>query len=226
MRILIVEDSTVLRETLMAGFRRTGWAADACADGEDGLWRAQSEEYDVIVLDLMLPKMDGLEVLRRLRAQSVGTPVLLLTARTAVPDRVLGLNTGADDYLVKPFSLDELLARVQALARRHHGQADASIQVGNVVINTAARSVTCDDRVIDLAPKEYALLEYFALHPGKVISRVEIERHIYDERVEPMSNVVDKNLCTLRRKLEEAGTPSLIQTRRGHGYVLAAETVA
>jgi DNA-binding response OmpR family regulator len=222
MRILIVEDSTALRETLATAFRRTGWATDACADGEEGLWRAQSEEYDVIVLDIMLPKIDGLEVLRRLRTEGVRTPVLLLTARTAVPDRVHGLNTGADDYLVKPFALDELLARVQALARRHHGQADVCIEVGGVVINTAARSVLCGDRAIDLAPKEYALLEYLALHPGQVVTRAEIERHIYDERVEPMSNVVDKGLCTLRRKLEEAGVPPLIHTRRGHGYILAA----
>jgi DNA-binding response OmpR family regulator len=220
MRLLIVEDSNALRETLAGAFRRSGWAADACADGEEGLWRARSEEYDAIVLDLMLPKVDGLEVLRRLRTAGVRTPVLLLTARTAVPDRVLGLNSGADDYLVKPFALDELLARVQALARRHHGQADARIEVGGLLIDTAARSVAHGARPVELAPKEYSLLEYLALRAGRVVARAEIERHIYDERVEPMSNVVDKQLCTLRRKLEDAGVPPLIHTRRGHGYVL------
>lgn len=223
MRILIVEDSTTLRESVTQAFRRTGWAADACADGEEGLWRAKTEEYDVIVLDLMLPKLDGLDVLRQARAAGVTTPVLLLTARTAIPERVAGLNAGADDYLVKPFALDELLARVQALARRHHGQADVNIPLGDVTINTAARSVSCRTRPLDLAPKEYALLEYLALNQGTVVTRVEIERHIYDERVEPMSNVVDKVLCTLRRKLEDAGAPPLIQTRRGHGYVLTLD---
>jgi DNA-binding response OmpR family regulator len=219
-RILLVEDSPRLQRSIGAGLRKASYAVDVAGDGEEGLWRAESEQYDVIVLDLMLPRLDGLTLLERLRKRGKKTHVLILTARDAVEDRVRGLQMGADDYLVKPFAFEELLARIQALIRRSHAQKNPTIRVGPLEINTSARTVTVAGHAVSLAPREYALLEYLARQQGAVVSRTEIEAHIYDDAAEPMSNVVDSAVCALRRKIDVPGQPSLIHTRRGMGYVV------
>ena len=220
MRILLVEDSERLQRYVSKGLRMAGWAVDVAGDGEEGLWLATENDYDAIVLDLMLPKLDGITVLQRLRAAGSDTHVLILTAKDTVPDRVHGLEQGADDYLVKPFAFEELLARVQALARRKYHEKSGRVAVGNLVIDTAARTVQRDGTAIDLTAREYALLELLALRHGEVVTRAEIEHCIYDERAEPVSNVVDSTVCLLRKKIDRTGSPSLIQTRRGMGYVL------
>jgi DNA-binding response OmpR family regulator len=220
MRVLLVEDSVRLQHSIGAALRRSGYAVDSALDGEDGLWMAETNDYDAMVLDIMLPKIDGLEVLSRLRAKAREVPVLLLTAMDAVEDRVKGLNLGADDYLVKPFALEELLARVQALCRRRYGRAAAKTQIGDLLIDSVAKRVWRGDEAIELTPREYALLEYLAARRGAVVSRPEIEEHIYDGQVDPMSNVVDSAICIVRRKLAEAGAAPIIHTRRGQGYVL------
>ena len=220
MRILVVEDSARLRQNVVSALRRSGFAVDASGDGKDGLWHAQSNDYDTIVLDIMLPEMDGLEVLRQLRDAGKNTPVLLLTAKDTVEDRVRGLNRGADDYLIKPFALEELLARVQALCRRKYAVKTSRIEIDDIAIDTAAKRVWRGDRPIELTSREYSLLEYLALHRGTVVSRSQIEEHIYDGQVDPMSNVVDSAICIVRRKLAEADARPIIRTRRGHGYVL------
>jgi DNA-binding response OmpR family regulator len=218
-RVLLVEDSERLRRTLGKALKQAGYAADAVGDGREGLWLAQSGNYDVIILDVMLPGLDGLTLLARLREAGVSTHVLLLTAKDAVEDRVRGLRAGADDYLVKPFALDELLARVEVLVRRRHGIKQPRLRFGDLEIDVAGRRATRGARHIDLSPREYALLYYLALHPGKVVSRTQIEAATYDDKAELMSNVVDAAIYALRKKIDMPGRPSLIQTRRGMGYV-------
>ncbi len=223
MHLLIIEDSERLRRSLTAGFRRAGYVVDVAADGDDGLWKARELTYDVILLDLMLPGLGGLEVLRQLRtggSACAGTHVLVLTARDAVDDRVRGLRAGADDYLPKPFAFQELLARVEALARRAYGQKNSRLEIGDLVLDRAARSVTRAGQMLVLAPREYRLLELLALRRGEVVSRANIEAHLYDEYAELMSNAVDSAVYSLRRKIQPPGTPPLLHTRRGHGYVL------
>ena len=222
MRVLLVEDSERLRRSVASGLRHCGYAVDVAADGEQGLWFAGSNDYDVLVLDLMLPRLDGLGVLEKIRREGADTYVLILTARDAVEDKVRGLRAGADDYLVKPFSFDELVARIQALVRRRHAVRDPVLAIGGLRLDTSRRAVVRGSDAIDLKPREYALLEYLAMRQGRVVTRTEIEAHIYDERVEPMSNVVDAAVYALRKKIDVPGAPSLIQTRRGIGYVLAA----
>jgi DNA-binding response OmpR family regulator len=219
MRLLLVEDSQRLRRWVCRGLRDKGFSVDEAATGEEGLQLATANDYDVIVLDLMLPGIDGLTLLNTLRRAGHAVHVLILTAKDTVEDRVRGLNHGADDYLVKPFAFDELLARVQALIRRRYCVKDPCIQAGDLQIDTALRIACRDGQTIPLRPREYALLEFLALHRGKLVSRAEIEEHIYDERIQPMSNVVDNAICALRRKVDVAGAPSLIETRRGMGYV-------
>ena len=222
MRVLVVEDSVRLQRNLVAALRNSGYAVDAAADGEEGLWLAQSNDYDAIVLDLMLPKRDGLDVLRTLREAGRPVHILLLTARDTVADRVNGLQAGADDYLVKPFALEELLARVQALCRRAYGTKQPTLVVGDLEIDTLARTARRGGRPADLTAREYQLLEYLARRRDEVVSRADIEAHIYDGQVDPMSNVVDSAICTLRKKIAlPAGAAPLIHTRRGLGYVLA-----
>lgn len=223
MRVLLVEDSARLQQSVGAALRRSGYAVDVAGDGEEGLWLAQSNDYDALILDIMLPKLDGLEVLRRLRAERRLTPVLLLTAKDTVEDRVRGLNQGADDYLIKPFALEELLARVQALCRRKYQVSDSRLVIDDLEIDTLAKRVTRAGRPVDLTSREFALLEYLANRRGAVVARSEIEQHIYDGQVDPMSNVVDSAICIVRRKLAEANPKPLIHTRRGFGYVLAAD---
>jgi DNA-binding response OmpR family regulator len=191
-------------------------------DGREGLAWAQAGDYDLIVLDLMLPGLDGLALLSRLRQAGKETHVLILTAKDTVEDRVRGLQTGADDYLVKPFAFDELLARIQALLRRRHGPKNPSIRIAHLEIDTSARAVSVAGDPVSLAPREYALLEYLARRRGVVVSRTDIERHIYGGTAELMSNAVDSAICALRRKIDVPGEPSLVQTRRGMGYVLQA----
>jgi DNA-binding response OmpR family regulator len=220
MRLLLVEDSSRLQRSVTTALKKVGYVVDVTGDGEEGLWLASSHEYDTVILDIMLPGMDGLTVLERLRAQGKQTHVLLLTARDTLEDRVRGLRKGADDYLVKPFALDELLARVEALCRRSYGTKQSRIALGDVVVDTGAKTVTRAGTSLGLTPREYALLEYIALRQGEVVSRTEIEHHIYDNAVDPFSNVVDSTICALRKKMTPPGGKPLIQTRRGHGYVI------
>jgi DNA-binding response OmpR family regulator len=222
MRILLIEDSQRLQRSLGAGLRKAGYAVDVVGEGKEGLQKAQIGDYDVIVLDLMLPGMDGLTLLKRLREEGKNTHVLILTAKDTVEDRVRGLQIGADDYLVKPFAFDELLARIQALVRRGHDSKNPLIQVGHLEIDTSARTVMVAGTSVGLSPREYALLEYLARRRGAVVSRSQIEQHIYDDTAALMSNAVDSAICALRRKIELPGMPPLIQTRRGIGYVLQA----
>ncbi|MFI5335713.1 MAG: response regulator transcription factor [Opitutales bacterium] len=221
MRILLVEDSARLQRGIATALRRTGYAVDTAGDGETGLWLAESHDYDAVILDIMLPKRDGLEVLRTLREHGRLTHVLLLTARDTVADRVTGLQAGADDYLVKPFALEELLARVQALCRRTYGAKQTRMAVADLEIDSAAHIVRRAGQAIELTAREYQLLEYLARRRGEVVSRTDIEAHIYDGQVDPMSNVVDSAVCNLRKKLAvtDAAAP-LIHTRRGLGYIL------
>jgi DNA-binding response OmpR family regulator len=220
MRLLVVEDSVRLQRSLSGALRKTGYVVDVAGDGEEALWLAGSHDYDVIVLDIMLPKRDGLSVLAELRRRGQAVHVLLLTARDTVLDRVTGLQAGADDYLVKPFALEELLARVQALGRRAYGTKQPRLLVGPLEIDTLARVARRAGQPVDLTAREYLLLEYLARRRGEVVSRADIEAHLYDDQVDPMSNVVDSAVCTLRKKIAAAGDPPLIHTRRGLGYVL------
>ena len=222
MRILVVEDSPRLQRSLGTALRKSGYAVDVAGDGEEGLWLAQEHAYDVVVLDLMLPKRDGLSVLAELRRAGKTVHVLLLTARDTVDDCVQGLQAGADDYLVKPFALEELLARVQALCRRAYGTKQPRLTIADLEIDPLARAVRRAGLAIELTAREYLLLEYLARRRGEVVSRPEIEEHIYDGQVDPMSNVVDSAICGLRKKLGAAGEEALIHTRRGIGYVLEA----
>jgi DNA-binding response OmpR family regulator len=223
MKLLLIEDSQRLQRALTTGLRKEGYAVDVTGDGNSGLWYATSHAYDVIILDLMLPGMDGLTLLRQLR-NTRGTKsevqVLILTAKDTVADRVTGLRAGADDYLVKPFAFEELLARVQALTRRGHNVKNPTIAIDDLRIDTVSRTVTRAGRTIELSAREYALLELLALRRGEVISRADIESHLYDERAELMSNVIDAAIYALRRKVDLPERPSLIQTRRGMGYAL------
>lgn len=221
MRILLVEDSTRLRETLVVALKRSGYAVDATGDGREGLWMAQDHDYDAAILDVMLPTMNGFEILEGLRAKGNSTPVMFLTARDGIDDRVAGLRGGADDYLVKPFALDELLARVEVLCRRGYRKATSVIEIADLKVDSTAKRATRSGEVLDLTVREFALLEYLALRAGHVVTRTQIEEHIYDDLVSPMSNVVDSAICALRKKLTvDEGSHPLIHTRRGQGYVL------
>lgn len=213
----------MLGEAISTGLRKSGYAVDVALDGRTGLWRAKSCDYDVIVLDIMLPAMDGLAVLGELRRAGRQSHVLMLTARDAIEDRVIGLRAGADDYLVKPFAFDELLARVEALVRRKHAAKNPLRVVGGLRVNTASRTVDRDGEILDLPARQYSLLELLVLNAGTVLSRSQIESHLYDSTSEPMSNVVDSTVYALRKRIDRPGEPSLIQTRRGLGYVLSLD---
>ena len=223
MRALVVEDYAPVRDAVCEGLVENGFAVDRAGDGEEGLWFAEQNPYDVIVLDLMLPKLDGLAVLTRLRKAGSTTPVLLLTARDGVDDRVRGLDSGADDYLVKPFAFAELLARVRALVRRRYDTRDPVVRIGDLEVDTVKRSVRRAGEPILLSAREYALLEYLALRAGELVTRTEIWEHVYDFASDTHSNVVDVYIGYLRKKLERDGAPKLIHTRRGLGYLLGVE---
>ncbi len=220
MRLLLIEDSARLQASIGRGLRKAGYAVDISGDGEEGLWLAESNEYDTIILDLMLPKLDGLTVLRSLREKQNGSHVLILTAKVTVENRVNGLQAGADDYLIKPFAFEELLARVQALCRRSYQRKNPRIEFHGLEIDTAARVVLRRGRTIELTPREFMLLEYLAQRRGQVVSRAEIEAHLYSDTAELMSNTVDSAICILRKKIGRAENDPLIQTRRGMGYII------
>ncbi|OIR04059.1 transcriptional activator protein CzcR [mine drainage metagenome] len=221
MRVLLVEDSARLRKTVSMALRRSGFSVDAAEDGEEGLWLAQSHDYDAIVLDLMLPKLGGLEVVHELRKRGKATHILILTALDAVEDRVAGLKAGADDYLPKPFALEELIARVEALCRRAYGSKQTVLRVADLEVDTGARTARRAGVALELTAREYQLLEYLMRRRDEVVSRSEIEEHIYDGHVDPMSNVVDSAVCVLRKKIVAGGSAApLIHTRRGLGYLL------
>jgi two-component system copper resistance phosphate regulon response regulator CusR len=222
MKLLIIEDSARLRDTLGKGLARMGHAVDLAEDGIDGDLMGRAVEYDAVVLDRMLPGKDGLEVLRGWRRDGIDTPVLLLTALDGVEEKVRGLGDGADDYLTKPFALAELVARLEALTRRRYAQPDPKLQVGPLEIDTAAKSVSRGGESLVLTAREFSLLEILARRPGQVLSREQIEAHLYSELEGPLSNAVDSAICSLRRKVCPPGTPALIHTRRGLGYVLEA----
>ncbi|MES2594302.1 MAG: response regulator transcription factor [Verrucomicrobiota bacterium] len=221
MRILFVEDSAPIRKPVTKALKASGYAVDATGDGSEGWQMAQDHDYDVIILDIMLPGMDGREILRRLRADGNETPVLFLTAKDAIEDRVAGLRLGADDYLTKSFAIEELLARVEVLGRRKYARRSPLLVAGDLELDQAAKTVRRGGREIPLSPQLFALLEYLLLRKGQVVSRTEIEEHIYDELVSPMSNVVDTAVCALRRAitLSDQSAP-IIHTRRGMGYVI------
>jgi DNA-binding response OmpR family regulator len=224
MRLLLVEDYAPLRTSTAKGLREAGFAVDEASDGEEGLWYARSNPYDVVVLDLMLPKVDGMEILRRIRDAGSASHVLLLTARDTVEDRVGGLNAGADDYLVKPFAFDELLARVNALTRRAYQRKSPVVTIGDLEVDTAAKRARRGGAPIDLTAREYQLLEYLVSRMGEVVTRTDIHEHCYDFQAEASSNVIDVYIGYLRKKIEVEGSPKLIHTRRGQGYVLGDGT--
>lgn len=220
MRILLVEDQITLIKALRQGLEEEGFAVDTATDGEEADAKARATSYDVIVLDIQLPKVDGLTLLKRWRSAGIATHVLMLTARGTTEDKIAGLNSGADDYLTKPFELDELLARIRALIRRGHQKKDPLIKVHDLVIDTAARSVSRGTKKIALTPREYALLEFLAFHSGTVVTRTMIWEHLYDEYDENTSNVVDVYIRYLRNKIDKGFDNALIMTKWGEGYML------
>jgi DNA-binding response OmpR family regulator len=222
-RILVVEDEPGIAMALEDDLRLEGYAVEVIHDGLAAAKRAREASFDAILLDVMLPGKDGFAVCRRLRARDIKTPVLMLTARDAIDDRVEGLDSGADDYLVKPFEFKELLARVRALLRRAGELRPSVLQVADLTLNTANHTAARSGKHIGLTAKEYALLEYFALHQGRLLGREEIAEHVWDENFDPMSNVIDVYVRRLRKKVDEGFGRPLIHTRRGSGYVLSAE---
>lgn len=219
MRILYVEDEKDLRE-LLAKRLKKDYSLDSCPDGESALDYLSIYKYDVVILDIMLPKLDGIGVLKWMRNRRIDTPVLLLTAKSAVEDRVAGLDSGADDYLVKPFSYDELLARIRVLARRKSNQLTAKLVVGDLVMDTALHSVTRGGNAVSLTNKEYMLLEYMMYHPNVLLTRAQLENRAWDSSFEGESNIVDVYIRYLRRKIDDGHEKKMIQTVRGQGYRL------
>ena len=217
MRILVIEDEPRLLHNLAKSLREEGYAVDTAATGDDGLFKAETYDYDALVLDLMLPGINGWEVLERLR-KTKPTPVLILTARDATKDRVRGLDDGADDYLVKPFDLSELLARLRALIRRAAGREHSQIELGDVVVDTRSRQVTRAGELLSFTAREYAILEYLALHRGELVTRTALYEHLFDENDDSLSNLVNVHISNIRKKLER----DLITTRRGQGYCIEA----
>ena len=215
MRILVVEDEPDLQRALARALRDEGYAVDAAENGADGLFNAESTDYDAIILDVMLPKLDGWEILKRLR-KTKKTPVLLLTARDTSRDRVRGLDTGADDYVVKPFDLPELLARLRALIRRSVNKTTNQIEIGGVTVDTAAKKISRAGQPVELTAREYALVEFLALHRGEVVTRTQLYEHLFDEDDATLSNLLDVHVSNIRKKLGA----EFIVTRRGHGYCI------
>jgi len=223
MRVLVVEDDRRLAASLRRSLIESRMAVDVAHDGEEGLAAASSTPYDVIVLDIMLPRLDGLEVTRRLREHRVETPILMLTARDAVDDRVGGLEAGADDYLVKPFALREVVARLRALTRRHVPNRKAQLKAGKLLLDTAAHTLTVDGHEVDLTTKEFAILEYFLLNRGRLLTRSQILEHAWDYDFEGGRNLIEVYIGRLRKKLIEAGAGDPFVTVRGSGYRYAAD---
>ena len=220
MRVLVVEDERRLASIIKRGLIEEGYAVDAVYDGEEAQYMAETTNYDVIVLDIMLPKKDGIAVCKDLRAKKINTPILMLTARDSVEDRVKGLDSGADDYVIKPFAFSELLARIRALLRRESLSKTPKIQVGDLLLDTLTREAWRGERKIDLTTKEYSILEYFMSHPYMVITRTMLEENAWDYEYDSMSNIIDVYIRRLRRKIDRDSEDSLIQTVRGAGYRL------
>ncbi|MET0048536.1 MAG: response regulator transcription factor [Sedimenticola sp.] len=218
MRLLLVEDEQALREQLSGQLREKGYSVDAVADGEEGLYYGREYPYDLAIIDIGLPKLSGIELIRKLRAMEIAFPVLILTARGNWQDKVEGLETGADDYLVKPFHIEELLARINALLRRSTGHSSPLVEVGPVSLDTSTQTVSCNGDSIDLTAYEYRVLEYLMLNRGKVVSKTELTEHIYDQDFDRDSNVLEVFIRRLRRKLDPGGEIKPIETLRGRGY--------
>jgi len=219
-RALVVEDSAAMASVIRRGLQEEGFAVDVAADGSEGLWMALEWDYDVVVLDAMLPGLDGFEVCRRMRAEQRWAPVLMLTARTSVDDRVTGLNAGADDYLVKPFALRELVARLQALLRRGATSRPTVLECGDLTLDPVSRTVSRAGTPVDLTAKEFAILELFMRHPGEVLTRTRILEHAWDMAFDPASNIVDQYVGYLRRKIDKPFGRDSLKTLRGAGYRL------
>ena len=222
MRILLVEDEASAARMLAKGLREHAYAVDIAADGEDALYRASINDYDLVILDLMLPRKSGFEVCREMRSSGSFVPVLMLTARDSVPDRVAGLDTGADDYLSKPFDFHELLARVRALLRRGPMLQAQTLKVADLTVDTRARRVRRAGRAVELTSKEYALLEYLARHSDAVVQRAQIAEHVWDENFDVFSNLIEVYIQRLRRKIDDGHSCKLLRTIRGEGYMLSA----
>ena len=220
-RVLLVEDELRVAALIARGLREQTYAVDIAADGEQALYLASVNEYDIVILDVLLPKKDGNTVCRELRASSFRAPILMLTARAAVDDRVAGLDSGADDYLAKPFDFKELLARLRALLRRAVGLRPRIVHVADLILDTGGHNVTRAGKDINLTAKEYALLEYLVLNQGRVVGREQIAQHVWDESFDPFSNIIDVYIKRLRNKLDTGYARRLIHTRRGEGYLLS-----
>ena len=223
MRLLLVEDDTKLSDMLARSLREQGYAVDVSADGADAIFQASVNEYDALILDVNLPKRSGLEVSRELRKKGRAMPILMLTARDALTDRVTGLDAGADDYLVKPFELDELYARLRALLRRMPALLPTTLSIDDLVIDTRGQNVSRAGQPIPLTTKEYVMLEYLARNAGRVIGRAELCEHVWDANHDPFSNAIEVYINRLRKKVDDAGGAPLIHTRRGAGYLLGVE---
>jgi two-component system OmpR family response regulator len=221
MRMLLVEDDKKIASFVMKGLQQAGFAVDHASDGESGLHLALTAPYDAAIIDIMLPKLDGLQLIEELRRQKINTPVLILSAKRSVDDRVRGLQKGGDDYLTKPFAFAELLARVQALIRRAHGSVEpTSLTMGDLSLDLLSRKVLRSGKQLDLQPREFALLEYLMRHAGQVVSKTMIMEHVWDYHFDPETNVVEARVCRLRDKVDRAFDKKLIHTIRGVGYVL------
>lgn len=220
MKVLIVEDFAPIREAVVQGLSEAGFAVDHTADGEEGLWYAESADYDVIVLDLMLPGIDGITILQKLRKQQCKASIIILTAKDTVQDRVFGLDQGADDYLVKPFAFTELLSRIRSLMRRRYQVDSPVLQIKDLEVNTISRIVKRNGKTLRLSAKEYSLLEYLAFRSGQIVSRDEIWEHVYDFNYTAESNVIDSFIKLIRKKVEDPNLVPLIHTFRGQGYML------
>jgi heavy metal response regulator len=223
MRILVVEDEKKVASFIKKGLEEEGYAVDVAADGEEGLSMALARVHDLIILDIRLPKMDGLRVLQALRQDHVAAPVLLLTVRATIEDKVLGLDAGADDYLTKPFAFQELVARVRALLRRRAEAEPTVLRIDDLTLDPARRTVTRGGEEIDLTPREFALLDYFMRNPGRVLTRTMIAEHVWDYSFDTSTNVIDVYVNYLRRKIDAGRASRLLHTVRGVGYVLKAE---
>lgn len=218
MRILIIEDEHRLSNVVKKGLVEEGFAVDQAFDGEEGLYLAESEAYDLLILDLMLPKIDGLKVCRELRNKKIKTPILMLTAKTKIEDKVKGLESGADDYLAKPFAYAELKARIQALLRRSHHEADPLLKLDDLELDPAKHIVKRSKKTISLTPKEFAILEYLLRHKSEVVTRTQVTEHVWDYNFDALSNVVDVFIATLRKKINKGFKKKLVQTVHGVGY--------
>jgi two-component system copper resistance phosphate regulon response regulator CusR len=220
MRILLVEDEPRMANVIAKGLREQSYAVDVAQDGDAGLYQTSINDYDLIVLDVLLPRRDGFEVCRELRARGIDTPVLMLTARAAVDDRVNGFEAGADDYLTKPFSFRELLARIRALLRRDSHLRPDILEIGDLIIDSASHRVSRANLEVRLTAKEYALLEYLAQRAGQLVSRAEIAAHVWDDSFDPFSNAIEVYMNRLRKKIDDNHSLKLLHTRRGEGYIL------